>query len=44
MKRIELYNEKTKPVAEKFAAKLVQAERSADEIFADVQAIMDSVK
>jgi hypothetical protein len=34
----------TKPVADKFGAKIVSAERTADEIFADVQPIMDGVK
>merc|ERR1711973_153074 len=42
-KRIQLYNEKTKPVGTKFGAKIVQAERTSDEIFADVQTIMDAI-
>ena len=44
LKRIDSYNQKTKPVADKFEAKIVSAERTADEIFPDVQAIMDGVK
>merc|ERR1711981_1250106 len=40
LKRINSYNQMTKPVAEKFKAKIVSAERTADEIFPDVQAIM----
>lgn len=44
LKRIDSYNQKTKPVADKFGAKIVSAERTADEIFADVQPIMDGVK
>jgi len=44
LKRIESYNQMTKPVADKFKAKIVFAERTADEIFPDVEAIMDGVK
>jgi adenylate kinase family enzyme len=44
LKRIDSYNQMTKPVADKFGAKIVSAERTADEIFADVQPIMDGVK
>lgn len=44
LKRIDSYNQMTKPVAEKFKAKIVSAERTADEIFPDVEAIMDGVK
>ena len=44
MKRIDSYNQMTKPVADKFKAKIVSAERTADEIFPDVEAIMDGVK
>merc|ERR1711988_301677 len=42
-KRIQLYNEKTKPLGGKFGAKIVQAERTSDEIFTDVQTIMDAI-
>merc|ERR1739848_940051 len=44
LKRIDSYNQMTKPVADKFKAKIVSAERTADEIFPDVEAIMDGVK
>lgn len=44
LKRIDSYNQKTKPVADKFKANIVSAERTADEIFPDVEAIMESVK
>lgn len=44
LKRIDSYNQMTKPVAEKFGAKIVSAERTADEIFVDVQPILDGVK
>merc|ERR1711962_267020 len=42
-KRIQLYNEKTKPLGTKFGAKIVQAERTSDEIFVDVPTIMDAI-
>merc|ERR1711936_65735 len=42
-KRIQLYSEKTKPLGDKFGAKIVQAERTSDEIFVDVQTIMDAI-
>ena len=44
LKRIENYNQQTKPVADKFKAKIVNAERTADEIFPDVEAVMNGVK
>merc|ERR1711935_717924 len=43
-RRVAQWTEKTKPLADKFEAKIVSAERTADEIFPDVQAIMDGVK
>ena len=43
VKRIEIYNEKTKPIAANFNAKSVFAERSAEEIFEDVQKIMNDL-
>ena len=42
-KRVQNYLEKTKPLAAKFNAKVINAERSADDIFADVQKIMDAM-
>jgi len=36
-KRLANYNESTKPVIAKFGAKSINAERTADEIFADVE-------
>jgi len=44
LKRIDNYNQQTKPVADKFNAKIVNAERTADEIFPDVEAVMNGVK
>ena len=38
-----VYLEKTKPLAAKFNAKVINAERSKDEIFEDVQKIMDAM-
>merc|ERR1712241_1129857 len=43
VKRIEIYNEKTKPIAANFNAKSVNAERLADEIFEDVQKFMNAL-
>jgi len=43
VKRIEIYNEKTKPIAANFNAKIVNAERLAEEIFEDVQKIMNTL-
>jgi len=43
IKRIASYNEKTRPLAQKYKAKVVNAERTADEIFADVQKVMESL-
>jgi len=37
MKRLANYNEQTKPVIAKYGAKIINAERTADEIFADVE-------
>jgi len=42
-KRVENYNAKTKPVAQKFNAKVINAERAADDIFADIQKVMDAM-
>ena len=42
-KRVENYNAKTKSVAQKFNAKVINAERSSDDIFADVQKVMDAM-
>lgn len=36
-KRLQTYNERTKGVIDKYGAKIVNAERAADEIFADVE-------
>ena len=36
-KRIANYNANTKPVIAKYGAKVITAERSADDIFADVE-------
>ena len=40
---MENYNAKTKPVAQKFNAKVINAERAADDIFADIQKVMDAM-
>jgi len=37
MKRLDNYNELTKPVIAKYGAKIINAERTADEIFAEVE-------
>lgn len=42
-KRIANYNEKTKPVAQQFKAKVINAEQPADTIFAEVQKIMEAL-
>ena len=42
-KRVENYNSKTKSVAQKFNAKVINAERSADDIFVDIQKVMDAL-
>jgi len=42
-RRITQYNEKTKPVAAKFNAKTLVMEATADEIFVEVQKIMDAM-
>ena len=42
-KRVENYNAKTKSVAQKFNAKVINAERPCDDIFADVQKVMDAM-
>ena len=42
-KRVENYNSKTKSVAQKFNAKGINAERSADDIFVDIQKVMDAL-
>jgi len=39
-KRVANFNANTRPIAEKFAAKVVNAERSAVDIFADVEKLM----
>ena len=36
-KRLKLWNENTKPVAEKFSAFVINADRTANEIVADVE-------
>merc|ERR1712142_880499 len=41
-KRLANYNENTRPVITKYAAKSINAERSADEIFADVEKLFAS--
>jgi len=43
LKRIANYNEKTRPLAQKYKAKVVNAARNADDIFADVQKVMESL-
>merc|ERR1711997_1321527 len=44
VKRIEIYNEKTKPIAANFNAKSVFAEeRPADDIFVDIQKIVETL-
>jgi adenylate kinase len=43
-KRIENFNNKTRPILAKFNAKFVNAERSAVDIFADVEKIIAEVK
>ena len=42
-KRITIYNDKTKPVATSHKAKAINAERSTDEIFADIQNILNGM-
>ena len=42
-KRIDNYNQKTRAVAQKFNAKVVNAERTSDDIFADIQKILDAM-
>lgn len=42
-KRITNYNEKTKPVAQQYKAKVINAEQPADAIFAEVQKVMDAM-
>ena len=42
-KRITIYNDKTKPVATSHKAKAIDAERSTDEIFADIQNILNGM-
>merc|ERR1712141_680742 len=42
-KRITIYNDKTNPVATSHKAKAINAERSTDEIFADIQNILNGM-
>jgi len=43
LKRIGNFNSKTRPVAVKYGAKSVSAERSADDIFADVEKVISGI-
>ena len=43
LKRIENFNAKTKPIVSKFNGKIVNAERSAVDIFADVEKIIAQI-
>ena len=44
MKRLTTYNEKTKPIATKFKAMQIDAgERPADDIFLDIQKIVETL-
>ena len=44
MKRLTTYNEKTKPIATKFKAIKINAEeRPADDIFLDIQKIVETL-
>jgi len=42
-KRITIYNDKTKSVASSHNAKAVNADRSTEEIFADIQNILNGM-
>ena len=42
-KRIVIYNEETKQVASKNNAKVVNADRSAEEIFEDLQKVLEAM-
>jgi adenylate kinase family enzyme len=44
LKRIENFNQKTKPIVAKFNGKVINAERSAVDIFADVEKILAEIK
>jgi adenylate kinase family enzyme len=44
LKRIENFNQKTKPIVSKFNGKIINAERSAVDIFADVEKILAEIK
>jgi adenylate kinase family enzyme len=43
LNRISTYNEKTKTVATKHNATVISAERQAEEIFVDIQGVMDKL-
>ena len=42
-KRIVIYNEKTKQVASKNNAKVINADRTAEEIFEDLQKVLEAM-